>query len=446
MDDSSDALATAVALNGVGSLAPGHSAVFVEGASKPPAFEAAWFGSSVPAGFQIGTYEGSGAGLSSSGDQVNVFDSGGTPIAGVSFGAATQGVSFDNAAGIGGTTQPPPAISTLSVAGVNGAFTVGGETGSPGTIAAGLVGPRLAAGTPAFPVQAVGTIGPGQWVTVTNTGDSDVQIARVAVEEADEASAGDFLLGADHCTGATIVPGGTCRVQIRFAPGRENAASSASLAIVSNAPSSATLVPLAATSGGLPEGPQGPAGPTGPTGPTGPQGPVGPTGPIGPTGPQGPTGATGADGAQGPKGDTGAQGPAGKDGVNGKDGAKGDTGPQGPAGKNGKDGKDGTFGFSAKQSSLSARRGHTVDLAFRVANETSARAGHSTATASAPASLHLKGSQSVGIDPLRAGESRTIHLQLKLGRRAELGRYDVKVRLDVGGKTATRTVTVTVTR
>lgn len=148
----------------VRSLAAGETAVFIEGdTTKAAAFNTAWFGSSVPAGLQIGTYSGSGIGFGSGGDQVNVFDSAGDRITGVSFGAATAGVSFDNAAGIGGTTQPPPTITTLSAAGTNGAFTAGGETGSPGTIVQPPLGPLLSTDAPTFPTQAVGTIGPGQW-------------------------------------------------------------------------------------------------------------------------------------------------------------------------------------------------------------------------------------------------------------------------------------------
>ncbi|HVO55938.1 MAG TPA: lamin tail domain-containing protein [Solirubrobacterales bacterium] len=136
MDDDSSSFAAAVALNGVTSLAAGESAIFVEGtASTAEAFKTAWFGASPPAGFKIGTYSGSGVGLSSSGDQVNVFNSEGTKVTGVRFGAGTAGVSFDNAAGIGSPTEsPPPLISTLSVSGVNGAFVASGETGSPGTV------------------------------------------------------------------------------------------------------------------------------------------------------------------------------------------------------------------------------------------------------------------------------------------------------------------------
>jgi hypothetical protein len=61
-------------------------------------------------------------------DDVHLFNSVGKPMAGVTFGASTSNVSFDNTAGLG-------TLSTLSVSGVNGAFvTTDGETGSPGKI------------------------------------------------------------------------------------------------------------------------------------------------------------------------------------------------------------------------------------------------------------------------------------------------------------------------
>jgi len=140
MDDGSAALATSVPLSDVTSINPGQSVVFIEGSTVAGQnaviasdFVAAWFGGSAPAGFQLGFYTGSGVGLGSGGDAVNIFDNSGSgiPVANVSFGAATSGVSFDNAAGINNNV-----ISTLSVAGVNGAFVsvVGGEIGSPGAI------------------------------------------------------------------------------------------------------------------------------------------------------------------------------------------------------------------------------------------------------------------------------------------------------------------------
>ena len=139
VDDSSNAFVTAVALRGVPSIAAGQSVVFAEGKDDgstddalKASFKAVWFGTNVPAAFTMGVYGGSGIGLGSSGDAINIFDATGTPVTGVSFGAATLGVTFDNAAGLTGP------ISTLSVVGINGAFTsvAGGETGSPGTIGA----------------------------------------------------------------------------------------------------------------------------------------------------------------------------------------------------------------------------------------------------------------------------------------------------------------------
>lgn len=137
IDDSSDTFATAFPLRGVTSILPGQSVVFTEGnasgstdATIHAAFQTAWFGGSIPAGFAIGGYGGSGLGLSTGGDGVSIFDSIGTPIASVTFGASTDAITFDNAAGLSGP------ISALSAVGVNGAFNslTGNEIGSPGLV------------------------------------------------------------------------------------------------------------------------------------------------------------------------------------------------------------------------------------------------------------------------------------------------------------------------
>ncbi|HEV7301853.1 MAG TPA: lamin tail domain-containing protein [Tepidisphaeraceae bacterium] len=139
VDDSSASFLTARALRGVTSLPAGSSAVFMEsnadGTNDPTKiadFLDAWFGSNVPAGFLIGAYGGAGIGLSTGGDAINIFDGSGTVITSVEFGASTDRVTFDNAAGATGL------ISTLSEIGVNGAFAslTDGEIGSPGVIAA----------------------------------------------------------------------------------------------------------------------------------------------------------------------------------------------------------------------------------------------------------------------------------------------------------------------
>ena len=139
MDDNSNAFANAVALRGVTSIAAGQSVIFIEGtangstdAALQAAFKSAWWGSSVPNGLVFGGYGGSQVGLSGTADAVNIFDSSGTLIANVSFGAATASKTFDNTAGLNNAT-----ISTLSSAGVNGAFASfnAAEVGSPGVYA-----------------------------------------------------------------------------------------------------------------------------------------------------------------------------------------------------------------------------------------------------------------------------------------------------------------------
>ncbi len=142
MDDSSNDSSLAVDLFGIASIAPGQSVVFLETSElgKLDLFKTAWFGSDVPADFLIGAYAGSGVGLSSGGDAVVIFNAMGEVVTGVSFGSSTlhNTRTFDNAAGLGGTTSPYPLLTTISEIGVNGAFMAvnGTEIGSPGSIAA----------------------------------------------------------------------------------------------------------------------------------------------------------------------------------------------------------------------------------------------------------------------------------------------------------------------
>jgi hypothetical protein len=124
VDDSSNAFGSALARNGVASIAPGQSVLFTEGtASTAAALKSFWGIPDVAVGF----YSGGGIGLSTDGDAVNLFDPLGRRVAGVTFGPSTTFFTFDNAAGAA-------AVTALSRLGVNGAFTVGGATGSPGTI------------------------------------------------------------------------------------------------------------------------------------------------------------------------------------------------------------------------------------------------------------------------------------------------------------------------
>jgi hypothetical protein len=142
MDDNSNSFASSVLFgNEVTVIQAGKSVVFLETSSanygtRAASFNNFWFGAPTSS-VLIGSYNGSGVGLGTGGDQVNIFDSTGVKQASVTFGTATIGFTFDNAAGLNNST-----ISQLSVAGINGAFVSigtnapgpGTETGSPGTI------------------------------------------------------------------------------------------------------------------------------------------------------------------------------------------------------------------------------------------------------------------------------------------------------------------------
>jgi uncharacterized protein YjiK/aryl carrier-like protein len=139
-DDSSNSFAGGLTLNGVTSIGAGESVVFVEVTTATGAidtFKTNWFGPNVPAGFRIGSYAGTGNGLSTGGDAVNIYNATGDLQANVVFGAspaATPFATFDNAA-----LQNNATISTLSAVGVKGGISVAAsatstEIGSPGSI------------------------------------------------------------------------------------------------------------------------------------------------------------------------------------------------------------------------------------------------------------------------------------------------------------------------
>ncbi|MDB5438473.1 MAG: hypothetical protein JWM33_900, partial [Caulobacteraceae bacterium] len=138
MDDNSNSFANAVAMSGVPSLAAGQSAIFLEVGSGQTAsglaasFVNTWFGGHAPAGLLIGSYSGSGVGLSTGGDAVNVFNAAGAVQANVTFGASPTGpyTTFDNTAALNNA-----AITTMSSVGTHGAFAAASdsaEIGSPG--------------------------------------------------------------------------------------------------------------------------------------------------------------------------------------------------------------------------------------------------------------------------------------------------------------------------
>jgi uncharacterized protein YjiK len=190
IDDSSKSFATALALNGITSIAPGESVIFLEtGATNSAAiitnFKSAWFGNNVPANLQVGTYTGSGAGLSSSGDEVNLFDANGNLKAGITFGVATTNKTFNNAAGLSNTT-----VTTLSQVGVNDAFAAANDAnqiGSPGTTGKLFISEVAPWSSGNSPVAA-------DWFEVTNTKAVAVDITGWKIDDNSQSPAAALAL------------------------------------------------------------------------------------------------------------------------------------------------------------------------------------------------------------------------------------------------------------
>ena len=129
MDDSSFSSGAAVALNGVTSIGPAESVIFVlaksANVSTPELtlsylnnFRSFW---GLPPSVQVGHFLDSGTGLSSGGDGVAIFNAANAEITRVTFDAATTGQSFYyvyNSAGTMLNTGSP-----VSTPGSLGAFT-----------------------------------------------------------------------------------------------------------------------------------------------------------------------------------------------------------------------------------------------------------------------------------------------------------------------------------
>jgi len=198
-DDNSNSFASSVALNGITSIGAGESVIFIEAADPAtivPTFLDNWFGANAPAGLRIGTYSGSGVGLSTGGDAVNLFDETGVRQASVTFGPSSTGPfqSFNNAAGLDNTT-----ITELSVVGTNGGFAAVNsptEIGSPGTIGRIFISEVAPWSSGDSPIGF-------DWFEVTNTSPFAVDITGWKMDDSSGSPAAAVLLnGID-----TIAPG-----------------------------------------------------------------------------------------------------------------------------------------------------------------------------------------------------------------------------------------------
>ncbi|WP_354699774.1 hypothetical protein DSM112329_00029 [Paraconexibacter sp. AEG42_29] len=195
----------------------------------------------------------------------------------------------------------------------------------------------VAPGSVAFAATRAGASSVAGAVTFSNMTGAAVSVTGVTISGAD---AGQFAVDADGCSGTSVADGGSCVVQVVFAPGAAGSFS-ASLDVASSDPVSPTVsVALSGTGtragggggGSTPTTPPTPVTPTTPDAPTTPTPPGVPTTPAGPGGSGGTGGgASGGGGGGQPAGGTPSTGTGGPTGIGiGAGGAIG--GGDGPVG------------------------------------------------------------------------------------------------------------------
>lgn len=232
------------------------------GASAASAFQAS--GAKAPPGFGPGAGAGGGGG-------------------GGYFGGGGGGTAFaetGGGGGGGGSSYAPLSALANVVPGV--------REGDGQVVIAYVAPPAISLGGAAlsFGTQPQASVSAPAPLTITDTGEGPLQITGETFAGADP---GDFLIGASNC-GAEIAPGGSCELQVRFAP-QGPGAREATLQIESNDPGSPASVALTGTGGALPRGETGAKGEAGATGLAGAKGEAGPTGQQGAQGPPGRAGS-----------------------------------------------------------------------------------------------------------------------------------------------------------
>ena len=82
----------------------------------------------------------------------------------------------------------------------------------------------------------VGTTSPSQTVTLSNTGNANLDVVSAT-------ASGDFTIKADNCSGTSVAPGGSCAIDVAFAPSTHGPLVG-SLSIADNAPDTPQTVSL----------------------------------------------------------------------------------------------------------------------------------------------------------------------------------------------------------
>lgn len=97
--------------------------------------------------------------------------------------------------------------------------------------------------TASFGNQVVGSVSAAQTVTITNTAAIGSQSLLMSPPSIGGTNANDYTISSDSCTMASLAPGQSCTIGVRFTPTAAGTRS-ANLIVPSNAPSSPNSIPL----------------------------------------------------------------------------------------------------------------------------------------------------------------------------------------------------------
>jgi hypothetical protein len=139
-------------------------------------------------------------------------------------------------------TASASAVATQTSATVTATYN-GVSTASTLTVNPGSPAVTLSNTTLSFMNQLVGTTTMIQTVTVTNNGTANLTITSVALTGT---NASDFAKSADTCSGAAVVPSGTCGISVTFTPSAIGSRT-ASLSLTDNASGNPQTIGLSGT-------------------------------------------------------------------------------------------------------------------------------------------------------------------------------------------------------
>jgi len=152
-------------------------------------------------------------------------------------------VSFTPQAGTAGSSLPDTISVSYSATGSPQTITLTGNSVTAGPAAAVSPSPLVFS-----TVQNVGTTSAAQNVSVRNTGSANLTLSGAALSGA---NASEFSISADGCGGATLTPGQTCVIAVKFTPAL-GGVRQATLSVSDNAANSPQAITVQGTGLGVP--------------------------------------------------------------------------------------------------------------------------------------------------------------------------------------------------